>query len=175
MTEKQVIDEELYKNHENRPDLAGEHPIGDLLQLIAAILFIAVIILDYIFLKTTNYLGGVIPLYIRLPLGLGILAFGGWLALRGIQIIFREYRLEPVMITEGMFSKVRHPVYLGAMLVYVGIIILTLSLFGVIVFIFVMLLYHWLAKYEERLMIGIFSEAYQEYIKRVPMWLPKIF
>ena len=150
MTEKPIINEELYKDHENRPDLAGEHPLGDTLQLIMLIIFTA-------------------------PIGLVLIAFGGWLALYGIQIVFRDLRPEPIMITEGMFSKVRHPIYLGAMLVYLGVLCLTLSFLGAVVFLFVMLVYQWLAKHEEKLMLGIFGDTYRDYIQRVPMWVPKVF
>jgi len=175
MTEKPIINEELYKDHENRPDLAGEHPFGDTLQLIMLIIFTAAIAADYLFFRTYHLIGGKIPFIVRIPAGFGLIAFGGWLALRGIQIVFRDYRPEPIMISEGMFSKVRHPIYVGAMLVYLGVLCLTLSFLGTIVFLFVMLVYQWLAKHEEKLMLGIFGDTYREYCQRVPMWVPKVF
>ena len=175
MTEKPIINEELYKDHENRPDLAGEHPLGDTLQLIMLIIFTAAIAADYFFLRTYQLLEDKIPFMVRVPIGLVLIAFGGWLALYGIQIVFRDLHPEPIMITEGMFSKVRHPIYLGAMLVYLGVLCLTLSLIGAIVFLFVMLVYQWLAKHEEKLMLGIFGDTYRDYIQRVPMWVPRLF
>lgn len=175
MTENPIINEELYKDHENRPDLAGEHPFGDTLQLIMLIIFTAVIAADYFFFQTYDFFGGKISPIVRLPIGLGLVAFGGWLALRGIQIVFHELRPEPIMITEGMFSQARHPIYLGAMLVYLGVLCLTLSFLGAAVFLFVILVYQWLAKHEEKLMLGIFGDKYRDYIRRVPMWLPKVF
>ena len=175
MTEKPIINEELYKDHENRPDLAGEHPFGDTLQLIMLIIFTAAIAADYFFFQTYQLFQGKIPFMVRLPIGLVLIAFGGWLALYGIQIVFRDLRPEPIMITEGMFSKVRHPIYLGAMLVYLGVLCLTLSFLGAVVFLFVMLVYQWLAKHEEKLMLGIFGDTYRDYIRRVPMWVPRLF
>jgi len=175
MTEKPIINEELYKDHENRPDLAGEHPFGDTLQLIMLIIFTATIAADYFFFRTYHLIGGKIPFVVRLPIGFGLIAFGGWLALRGIQIVFSDYRPEPIMITEGMFSRARHPIYLGAMLVYLGVLCLTLSFLSTIVFVFVMLVYQWLAKHEEKLMLGIFGDTYRDYIRRVPMWVPRLF
>lgn len=175
MANKPVIDEELYKDHMNRPDLAGEHPVGDTLQLIALILFTIAIAIDYFFFHSYRIFGGMIPLIVRLPVGIFLIAFGGWLALRGIQIVFSDLRPDPIMLTEGMFSRVRHPIYLGAMLVYIGVLSLTLSLFGAAVFILVAILYQWLAKHEEELMLDIFGKEYREYIRQVPMWLPKVF
>jgi len=169
------INEELYKDHENRPDLAGEHPIGDPLQLATAIVFAVALAADYLFFHSYLAISAGFPFAIRLAIGLIIIGFGGWLALRGIQIVFRDYRPEPIMITKGMFSVIRHPIYLGAMLVYVGVIIMTLSLMGMGVFLLVILLYQWLAKHEEMLMIGLFGDKYIDYTKRVPMWLPRLF
>lgn len=175
MADKQFIDEDLYKDHENRPDLAGEHPLGDTFQLILLLLFLTAIFLDYIFFHTQKLFSGLIPQMVCIPIGLSFIALGFNLAYNAIQIVFSEYRPEPVMITEGLFSKTRHPIYLGAMVVYLGILILTRSLIGGFVFLFVMIMYHFLAKHEEKLMIEIFGEKYCGYIDRVPMWLPKIF
>lgn len=65
MIEKLVINEELYKDHENRPDLVGEHPFGDTLQLIMLIIFSIVIVADYLIFHTYDYFGGNIPIIIR--------------------------------------------------------------------------------------------------------------
>ena len=175
MTEKFEINEDLYKNHENRPDLAGEHPFGDPLQLIFLIIFLSANLLDFFFFHTYSMLISKINFFIRLPIGLTFIAFGTWFALRGIKIVFKDLRPEPIMITEGMFSVVRHPIYLGAMIVYIGVLTLTLSCIGGLAFVFVALLYNWLARHEEELMIGTFGKPYRDYISHVPMWLPKVF
>ena len=90
MTEKPIINEELYKDHENRPDLAGEHPFGDTLQLIMLIIFSVVIMADYFLFQTHDYFEGKIPSIIRFPIGLVLIAFGGCLAPRGTQILFHD-------------------------------------------------------------------------------------
>ena len=70
MIEKPNINEELYKDHENRPDLAGEHPFGDTLQLIMLIIFTAAIATDYFFFQTYKLFKNKIPFMVRLPIGL---------------------------------------------------------------------------------------------------------
>ncbi len=167
-----LCDDPRYQNHESRPDLAGEHPVGDTYQVIAMVVFIAAIILDFLQLGFPQVLNRLISFWIRLPLSLACFALGGWLALRGIQIVFGEYREEPVMITEQMFSRVRHPIYLGAILVYVGVLLLVLSPLGAFVFLGVLGLYHWLAKDEESRMLDLFGDQYRAYQREVPMWLP---
>lgn len=163
-----------YQNHESRPDLAGEHKWGDGLQLINLLLFIGVTILDYKFIGTPDLIAPLIPLWIRLSASLIFFGAAGWLAFRGIRIVFGEYREQPVMITQGMFSVVRHPIYLGALLAYLAIFFLTLSLLSILVWILAILLYNWLALDEEARMLHVFGEKYEQYQASVPMWFPRI-
>jgi protein-S-isoprenylcysteine O-methyltransferase Ste14 len=161
-----------YQNHESRPDLAGEHPQGDAYQFVVFIIFIGAIILDIFLLGNPQKNNRLISIWVRLPFILLFLGLGGWLALRGIHEVFSEYREKPVILTSGLFAQVRHPVYLGAILVYIAVLLLALSPLAVVIFFGVLVLYQWLAKYEEKLMLGIFGKAYRDYQQRVPMWFP---
>jgi protein-S-isoprenylcysteine O-methyltransferase Ste14 len=69
---------------------------------------------------------------------------------------------------------VRHPQYIGFIVIMVGFLlqwptILTLAMFPVLVF-----MYWRLAKAEEREAIASFGDAYRDYMKRVPAFLPHI-
>lgn len=163
-----------YQNHESRPDLAGEHPVGDTLQIIAFIIFVIATLLDCLYLGTPSLLKKFIPLWIRLPASFILLIIGAWLSLYGIHMVFSEYREDPVMITKGMFSHIRHPIYLGAIIFYLAVLLLTLSIPGIIVWIFAIFLYNWLARDEEERMLNVFGMEYRDYKQKVPMWLPRI-
>ena len=54
-----------HKRDADRKDLAGEHPLGDIVQLIFLILFLAVWILDSFVLKYSTFLSESISWYIR--------------------------------------------------------------------------------------------------------------
>ncbi|MBM3137194.1 MAG: isoprenylcysteine carboxylmethyltransferase family protein, partial [Chloroflexi bacterium] len=69
---------------------------------------------------------------------------------------------------------VRHPVYLGAMLIYVGILIFTLSPIALLVFSGVFLLYEWLAADEERRMEEVFGDQYKRYKENTGRWIPHL-
>ena len=161
-----------YQNHESRPDLAGEHPVGDTWQGIGMLAFIVAALLDYFLLGNPQHFNQLISFWARLPFSLALFGLGAWLALHGIQVVFGEYREEPIMITNDLFAYMRHPVYLGAILLYVAVLLLVLSPLAGLVLLVVLGIYQWLAKYEENRMIGIFGERYKEYQRRVPMWLP---
>jgi protein-S-isoprenylcysteine O-methyltransferase Ste14 len=131
--------------------------------------------LDYFLLGNPQHFNRLISFWARLPFAIALFGLGAWLALHGIQVVFGEYREEPVMITNDLFAYMRHPVYLGAILLYVAVLLLVLSPLAGLVLLAVLGLYQWLAKYEEDRMIGIFGDRYREYQKRVPMWLPVKF
>jgi protein-S-isoprenylcysteine O-methyltransferase Ste14 len=67
---------------------------------------------------------------------------------------------------------VRHPIYLGAILAYAGMISLTLSLASAAIFIIIVAFYYFISKYEEKLLTQRFGEEYREYMKKVPMLFP---
>lgn len=161
-----------YQNHESRPDLAGEHPKGDFYQFIAMVVFILAIISDYVFIKLGPQINNNVNFWVRFILGVLVAAFGGWLALYGVHLVFSEYTEEPRMITHHMFSKVRHPVYLGALIIYVGILIFTLSPIGLLAFLGVFILYDWLARDEENRMKEVFGDHYEEYKQKTGRWVP---
>jgi protein-S-isoprenylcysteine O-methyltransferase Ste14 len=80
--------------------------------------------------------------------------------------------LKKGVATEGFYTIIRHPQYLGLGLAALGLAImwprfLTLTLFAVMLF-----LYYLLAKDEERRMINRFGESYVAYMNRTGMFLP---
>ena len=157
---------------ENREDLVGEHFFGDLGQLILLVIFLIVWIADSFFLHYSTFLSEHVPLFLQLPISLGVLFYSGYLAKAGLKIVFGEVRETPSVIRKGVFNTVRHPIYLGAILFYPGLITLSFSLLSVIVWIIIILFYHFIARYEEKLLLQKFGKEYEKYIKEVPMWIP---
>jgi len=94
------------------------------------------------------------------------------LAWTGLKIVFRETREEPQVITTGVFSIVRHPIYLSSILLYLGFILLSLSLLSVLVWVIIVIFYYMISRYEEKLPTQRFGLAYEEYKKKVPMLFP---
>jgi len=170
----QLKDDPRYINHESRPDLAGEHPQGDRYQLYAFLLFTAAVLIDHYFLGWAARFRSSVPFGLRFPIALLIIFFGLFLSFAGIHTVFSEYTEHPRMITNGLFSFVRHPVYLGALLVYIGMLAFLLSPPALLVFILVFFLYDWLAQDEESRMLKVFSQKYEDYRLQTPKWLPKV-
>jgi protein-S-isoprenylcysteine O-methyltransferase Ste14 len=78
------------------------------------------------------------------------------------------------LATAGPYSYVRHPQYLGFILVMLGFLvqwptILTLAMFPVLTFMYVRL-----AQHEEKEVIAAFGDQYRRYMAEVPGFVPRI-
>lgn len=162
------------KRHKNRKDLTGEYKFGDLGQIIFLVIFIIVWTTDTFILHFSTFLSNHVSYFIRIPIGFIILLVAGYLAKEGLKIIFGEKRESAYIIKKGVFGVVRHPIYLGAILLYLGLIVFSLSLAAGVVWIIVVLFYHFIAEYEEKLLIAKFGEEYKKYMEEVPMWIPML-
>jgi len=160
--------------HHDRSDLAGEHKLGDAGQVVLLIVFLLIWICDSFFIRYSTVFPGSLPLWIRIPVAGMILAASFYLAKNGLNTVFVEIREEPAVIREGVFGIVRHPVYLGSVLFYLGLIALTLSILSLAVWIVICAFYHFIARHEENLLRAKFGKSYEDYMNEVPMWVPRL-
>jgi protein-S-isoprenylcysteine O-methyltransferase Ste14 len=82
---------------------------------------------------------------------------------------------EKSIITDGVYTYVRHPMYLGTLLIYISLILLTMSLISLVPFIVIFFLYNMIAVPEEKELERILGREYEDYKKRVARWIPKIY
>lgn len=106
---------------------------------------------------------------IGMPLGslitlLGILLIGlGW----------REvYRARDQLATRGIYSYLRHPQYLGLVLVTAGWLVHWPTLPGLVMWPILVLLYYRLARQEDRYLAEKFGQEYWVYAEKTPMLFP---
>ena len=162
------------KLHKNRDDLAGEHVFGDAGQIILLFLFLIVWIADSFFLQYSIFLTEYIPSSIRNILAVIVLLFSAYFARSGLKIVFDEVREKAHVIRKGVFSRVRHPVYLGAILLYLGLFLFSLSIITLVLWFIIIGFYYYISVYEERILVEKFDKEYQEYMNDVPMFIPKL-
>ena len=163
-----------HKRSQQRDDLTGEHRAGDAGQIVLVCLFAATWIADTFFFERTTFLNPFVPLYIRIPFGIALLGIAGNLARKGLAIVFGEEREEPGVIRKGVFNIVRHPVYLGEILFYLGLLFLSISLAAATVWILAIAFLHYISRHEEKLLLSRFGEEYERYVREVPMWIPRL-
>jgi len=158
--------------YEGRKDIAGEHKISDLGQLFFLITFLLIWGLDSFYFKFSTFLADYGYIYIRAPIAAILFLIAGFLAYKGLKQVFKEVRDSPEVIKIGVFAYSRHPIYLASILVYVGWILLTMSLISLGYWVFIVIFYEYIATYEEKLLLKQFGKEYEDYKKQVPKWIP---
>ncbi|MEM2237814.1 MAG: isoprenylcysteine carboxylmethyltransferase family protein [Candidatus Caldarchaeum sp.] len=103
---------------------------------------------------------------------LSILIIGG-----GILLIIKGwlkiYNAKGSLVTDGVYSYVRHPQYLGIFLMTSGFLLQWITIPTAIMFPILLVMYYRLAKSEEKELERIFGEEYTRYKLAVPMFLPR--
>lgn len=75
--------------------------------------------------------------------------------------------------TKGIYSMVRHPLYLGNYLMWIGITVFTFNLYFIIIVSLIFWLYYERIMYaEERFLEKKFGDQYMEWSKMVPAFVP---
>jgi len=103
-----------------------------------------------------------------------LLIFGGfWLLASAWTVLYRAQR-EHKLAMGGPYASIRHPQYVGFVLILFGFLLqwptlLTLVMFPVLVF-----MYGYLARSEEANMLAQFGEEYASYVTRTPRFFPKL-
>ena len=162
------------RTHRHRDDLTGEHKLGDAGQAVLFILFLAVWITDAFIYNYSTLLNDYIPFAVRLTLGIIVLIVSAYLAFTGLKIVFIEVRKTPHIIRKSVFGIVRHPIYISEILLYLGLLLLNTSLAGLAVLVIIVAFLHYISHYEEKALLARFGEEYEQYIKDVPMYLPRL-
>lgn len=78
------------------------------------------------------------------------------------------------LITSGIFSWVRHPIYSGIILSAVGLGLYLQDVYKVLISLILLLFFYFKSQYEERNMLAQFPE-YEAYKKRVGRFFPGLF
>ena len=99
---------------------------------------------------------------------------GFWLISAAWPVLYRAQK-EGVLALSGPYARVRHPQYVGFVLVMFGFFLqwptlVTLAMFPVLVF-----MYWRLAKTEERQALAEFGDRYAAYARTTPAFVPRLF
>lgn len=117
-----------------------------------------------------------IPLF-HLIISIPFLVLGAWIAIKGVKEVTLKvaetHRTEKV-VTTGVYSIVRHPQYLGALLAHVGISILLSATYSLLFTPLMVLLIYLISRKEEEELTKEFGKEYENYKKKVPMLIPRL-
>lgn len=102
--------------------------------------------------------------------GIIISVIGFLIWILGLKYLGTFFQMKPEakkIVTKGIYSKIRHPIYFGGLLIVIGLIIYTINTFLHIYLIIYLLLFIIIqgirAKIEERILIEKFGSKYKLY------------
>ncbi len=121
-------------------------------------------------------IGYSIPL-IHLLLAIPLISIGAWYGIVGVKEVtlkVAETHRPNKVISTGVYSRIRHPQYFGAILSHIGISILLSSLFSILSTPLVIGVIYIFAWKEEKELVREFGKEYENYQKIAPMLVPKL-
>jgi protein-S-isoprenylcysteine O-methyltransferase Ste14 len=153
-----------------RYGIGAEHPINDRAQIVFALVFLIVWVIDSFFLHYAINMAGLISLFITVPIGVICFIVGAYFVRNAEAVVFSNE--EGKVIDTGVYGWVRHPMYLGSLLILLGFTLSTLSILSFIVWIAFFIFFDRMATYEEKDLKRILDQKYANYQKRVHKWIP---
>ena len=158
---------------EKHGGLGSEHPLWDRVQIVLITAFVAVMVVDNVSTLSFGYastLERVTAYPILLLPAISLITLGLYLAKESHAKVFPKVE-KPKFVDSGVYSLVRHPMYLGGLMILLGFLFLKFSLIAFVIWIIYVVLCNWMAGYEEKDLLRILGTEYVEYQRKVPKWL----
>lgn len=117
------------------------------------------------------------PLMFHKTLGLFLSMFGTVVVFKAKCDMAYAFKIHPrpkgegFLVTSGLFSKSRNPIYLGGILMCIGWSVSMFSLVSFLLSLILIIVLSYKIRIEERYLENIFSEEYLAYKNKTPRWL----
>jgi len=113
---------------------------------------------------------------VHLIISIPFFIVGIWFGIGGVRKttlkVAETHRAEKI-VSSGLYSIIRHPQYFGGVLAHIGITILLSAFLSLIITPIIIVLNILISWKEERELIKEFGKEYEDYMKKVPMFIPK--
>jgi protein-S-isoprenylcysteine O-methyltransferase Ste14 len=102
-----------------------------------------------------------------------LIGVGFWILAAAWPVLYQAQR-EQRLATTGPYARVRHPQYVGFILIMAGFLFQWPTLVTLVMFPILVVMYLRLGKREEAEARSEFGAAYEAYAREVPGWLPRL-
>jgi protein-S-isoprenylcysteine O-methyltransferase Ste14 len=103
-----------------------------------------------------------------------IAILGGFLLLSAAWRVLFEAQRRHALATTGIYAYVRHPQYVGFIVIMLGFLLQWPTLLTLLMFPVLVVMYVRLARREEQEALATFGAEYERYMRRVPGFLPRL-
>jgi len=137
-----------------------------------------IVVRDDMAVELTSLSGASLVLFI---VGMGMIVVGGTIRLVAIATLKENFsgalriREGHTLIKNGIYGKVRHPAYLGAILFFLGLPIMLSSPVGFAVMVLLVPVLLHRIDLEERMLIGRFGAEYEDYMRSSKRLIPFLY
>jgi protein-S-isoprenylcysteine O-methyltransferase Ste14 len=114
-------------------------------------------------------------------LGICIMLIGEWIRFWGVAYAGGSTRTRnvgaPRLITSGPFGYVRNPLYIGNMIMYAGVALITnvwMPYLVIVVLFYFGIQYYFIIMLEEKKLNELFKEEYEDYAQSISRFLPRL-
>jgi protein-S-isoprenylcysteine O-methyltransferase Ste14 len=158
--------------------LGSEHPLCDRIQLVILTLFFVFWGFDslcfFVFGDSTVIFQALnFPLLFSGTILFWSLSF--YLISKSHKAVLEQVQDPPKLVESGVYSWIRHPMYLGILLFCLAFLFICLSLVSFVMWVMFFIFYDRMATYEERKLIEMLNGRYIIYQNRVSKWFPKVW
>jgi protein-S-isoprenylcysteine O-methyltransferase Ste14 len=153
-----------------RHGVGAENPINDSAQVVFMLAFLIIWGIDSLLLHIGLNLLGLVSLFVSVPIGVISFITGVYFVRKSEAVVY--YNTEGKVIDTGAYGYVRHPLYLGTLLILLGFSIATLSILSFIVWVVFFVFLDRMATYEENDLTRILGQQYTDYKRKVHKWVP---
>ena len=101
------------------------------------------------------------------------LIVGGFMVLSAAWRVLYTAQRENRLATSGIYSRLRHPQYVAFVLIMFGFLLQWPTLVTIVMFPILVFMYWRLARREEAEARKVFGSAYDDYVRKVPAFIPK--
>ncbi|MBN1682158.1 isoprenylcysteine carboxylmethyltransferase family protein [Candidatus Bathyarchaeota archaeon] len=153
----------------NKKFLGDEYPKSDEIQVVMLIFFLLIWGLDSFWLNFST-VQLLIPSYILIFFGFMMFIVSAYMMNESHKLVIDPEQHS--FVDYSVFSWVRHPMYLGSVLIYFSFSLVTLSIVSLVLSVIYFIIYDRFADYEEKELIKLLNGVYLEYMKKVHRWIP---
>ena len=157
----------------HKPGIGYEHPNSHHIQFGSVIAFFLVWFLDSFFIQLALDVRNVIPFPVRLIIFVLGLIISYLLINSSHKKIFLPSNQKSQLITDGVYSYVRHPMYLSILVLLFAFYSISLSFLSLIIWIIAVFFFDQMVTFEEAELLKILGNEYREYMNQVPRWIPR--
>jgi protein-S-isoprenylcysteine O-methyltransferase Ste14 len=104
-------------------------------------------------------------------LSIGLLVYLFGMILTAVAVLNFASAPKNELITKGLYRITRNPVYVGMLLMQIGIVVACISWFYLLLTAVLLILLNAILSAEERYCLDTYGDAYKKYMDRTPRWI----